>query len=246
MMSLSKPSLIQVVKKQYAYKLKSYAPFFLTLIVLQLVAALFSFNGVGMEGMSGDGLDLEIHHYSADFVVIFTMIWAFITSIQITSKVHRDDDYMFIANRKSSNFSNTLFLLTASFICGLTAILSTYLIKTMMYYFNSQHYISTSNILTAPADFFLGIFSTSLYVFLFCALGYFVGTIAQVHKLFVVLIPVVFIGTLILSARSGKATIFYFIFAETSITLFLVKILCLVMILFSSAFVISNRMEVKQ
>jgi hypothetical protein len=203
-----------------------------------------------MEGMGSDDLDIQIHHYSADFVVAFTLIWAFITSIQITTKVHRDDDFMFVANRKSSNLSNTLFLLTASFICGMTAMLSTYLLKTMMYYFNSQHYISTSNIVTAPTDFFLGVLSTSLYVFLFCALGYFVGTIAQVHKIFVVAIPVVLIGTLILSERSGDSTIvksiFSFLFSESSFILFLTKILCLVIILFSSAFVIENRMEVKQ
>ena len=38
------------MKKQYRYKLKAYVQVFMTLVFLQLLAILFTLNGVGMAG----------------------------------------------------------------------------------------------------------------------------------------------------------------------------------------------------
>ena len=248
-MSLTKVSLISIVKKQYSYKLKAYVQVFLTLVFLQLLAILFSLNGVGMMGSSSDSIEVDVHYYSADIVVFFMMLWGFITAILITTKAYRNDDFAFVTNRLSSNLSNLLFLLTASIIGGLTAMLSTNLMKVIMYFFVGQQTIDSTNVVGSPVELLIGILATAFYIFLFCALGYFIGTLAQIHKVFVVLVPALFFGTLFLGEASGNTKIvtnfFGFIFTESSILLFIVKIIVTSGLLFSGAFVLSNRMEVR-
>jgi len=248
-MSLTKVSLTNVVKKQYVYKLKAYSQVFMSLIFLQLLAVFFSLNGVG--GMAGgDGsIDVEVKYFSSDYVTAFTMLWGFITAILITTKAYRNDDFVFVTNRVSSNLSNAVFLLTASFIGGITAMLSSYLLKVIIYYFISDVPIKSTTILEAPLELLLGIFSTFLYIFLFCALGYLVGTLVQISKAFTVLLPAAFFGGLILDGLLGKsraiAYVFEFFFTESSLPLFIVKIIVAAGLLFSGAFVLSNRLEVR-
>jgi hypothetical protein len=249
-MSLSRASLMDVVKKQYAYKLKSYIQVFMSLVVLQLIAVLFSFNGVGMMGSSSASIEVDIHYFSADIVVIFTMLWAFITAILITTKAYRNDDFAFVTNRVSSNLSNMLFLITASMIGGLTAILTTHLMKIVMYFFKEQQLLDGTSAMAVPEEILAGIVTTIFYVLLFSALGYFVGTLVQLNRIFVVLLPALVFGSLFLGAVSGNAVLtestVKFFFTETSLSLFIVKIIVTASLLFSSAFVLSNRMEVRQ
>lgn len=249
MMSLSKVSLTSIVKKQYSYKLKAYVQVFWNLVFLQLLAIFFSLNGVGMMGSSSESIELEVHYYSADLVAFFTMLWGFIIAIIITTKAYRNDDFTFVTNRLSHNLSNLLFLLTASLIGGLTAMLSTYLLKVITYLFVGPQTMANSSVFGTPAALILGIFATSFYIFLFCAFGYLVGTLVQIHKVFVVLVPALFFGSLVLGGVSGNARIVSnlvgFIFSESSILLFIIKIIVTCSLLFTSAFVLSNRMEVR-
>jgi hypothetical protein len=240
---------MDVVKKQYAYKLKAYIQVFTNLIALQLLAIFFSLNGVGSMGSSSGSIDIDVRFYSSDIVTGFTMIWAFIAAIIITTKAYRNDDFAFVTNRVSSNLSNALFLLTASVIGGITAMLSAYLMKMIMYFFVNAQYINGTSVMDAPIELLLGIFSTTCYVFLFGALGYLVGTLYQINKGFAILLPALFFGALI-GEGSGNiklvTTAFAFIFRETSILLFMVKIIVISGLLFFSAIALSNRMEVKQ
>jgi hypothetical protein len=246
MMSLAKPSFLQVVKKQYSLKLKSYNQVFITLVIFQILAILFSFGGIGGSGTSSDRIDMDIHYYSADHVVILTILWGFITAIIITTKAYRNDDITFVTNRLSSNLSNVLFLLTASFIGGITAMLSPSLLKIIMYYAVGQHYVDYSSEWIA---FPIGIFSTSFYIFLTCALGYFSGILIQIHKVFALLLPALFFGMLI-GEGSGKLKIliavYEFLFSESSFLLFISKSILIAVLLFTISFVVSNRMEVRQ
>ncbi|WML42400.1 hypothetical protein [Neobacillus sp. PS3-40] len=247
-MSLSKPSFSHIVKKQYSYKLKSYVQVFFTLVVLQVLAIIFSNGGVGTSGASSDGFEINVHYYSAGIVVVFTMLWGFITAVLITTKAYRNDDFSFVTNRLSSNVSNALFLLTASLIGGFTAMFSPYLIRVILYYFTSQQYVTSTSTMATTSELLLGIFSTSLYVFLACALGYFVGTLVQINKIFILLLPAAFFGALI-GEGSGKAKIvtalYEFLLTESSVPLFTFKVIVIVGLLFSSSFVVLNRMEVR-
>lgn len=245
-MSLSRIRLQDIVKKQYAYKLRAYIQVFMSLVFIQMLAILFSFNGVGMMGTSSNTFDINVHFYSADIVVTFTMLWALITSILITTQTYRNDDFAFITNRLSSNLSNMLFLLTASLVGGFTAMLSSYVMRILMYLFGRTEYLYTP---TAASEWLIGFIATILYVLLFSALGYFFGTLVQINKVFVVLLPALFIGILIIGAGTMNGTVlnnvFEFIFMESSLAIFMVKIVILAALLFSSSALMSNRMEVR-
>jgi len=245
-MSLSRISLQEVVQKQYAYKLRAYIQVFMSLVFIQVLGILFSFNGVGMMGTSSNTFDISVHFYSADIVVVFTMLWAFISAILITTQAYRNDDFVFITNRLTSNISNLLFLLTASLVGGLTAMLSSHVMRILMYVLGQTQYLYTP---TAASEWIIGFIATILYVLLCSAIGYFFGTLVQLHKIFAVLLPVIFIGLLILGAGTMNGTIINnvieFIFEEASLTIFIVKTGVLIALLLSGSSLMSNRMEVR-
>ena len=247
-MSLIRPNLMSVVKQQFSFKLQAYSQVFLSLIFIQLLGILFSFGGVGGSGTSSDEFELNIHFYSADIIIVFTMLWGFITAILITTKSYRNDDFTFVTNRMSSNLANFFFLLVISFLGGLTAILSTSLIKVILYYFVNWKHLDFHNLMLAPEHLFLAIAATTLYIFFFCAAGYLAGTLIQIHKSFAILMPILFVGVLFIGGLRGNTSIttivYNFIFNESSYFLFSFKMLIMVILLFSSAFVMTNRKEV--
>jgi hypothetical protein len=53
MMSLKTINLAETVKKQFVFKLKANIDVFSSLVGIQLLAILFSLNGVGSMGMGG-------------------------------------------------------------------------------------------------------------------------------------------------------------------------------------------------
>jgi hypothetical protein len=245
-MSLSRISIKDVIIKQYTYKLRAYIQVFMSLVIIQMLGILFSFNGVGMMGTSSNTFEIDVHFYSADIVIVFTMLWAFITAILITTQAYRNDDFAFITNRLTSNISNMLFLLTISMVGGLTALLSSHVMRILMILMGQTEYLYTP---TNASDWIIGFIATVLYVLLCSAVGYFIGTLVQLHKVFAVLLPVAFIGILILGAGTMNETIihnvFEFIFKEATLALFMVKIGVLAALLFSGSALMSNRMEVR-
>ena len=132
MMSLKTINLAETVKKQFVFKLKANIDVFSSLVGIQLLAILFSLGGVASMGMGGANLSVDVKYYSADLVIVFTMLWSFVTAITITTKPYRNHDFTFVSNRLSSSLSNILFLLTASFIGSITALLSGNLVKLLV------------------------------------------------------------------------------------------------------------------
>ena len=249
-MSLARVNMWDIVKKQFQYKLKSYSQSLMSLMSLQLIAIVFSLGGTGsMSGGSGT-LDAEVHYYSADLVVVFTILWGFITAILTTTKGYRYDDLVFISNRVTSNLSNTLVLLIASLVGGITSMLSTYLLKVILHYLFNSYVNGGVQAGTSFLELILGIFTVSFYVLLFCGFGYLVGTFVQISKIFVLLLPALIIGSILLAGYSGEVgvleTVSKFYVMETSLPIFIIKIIGSVLMLFTGAFILSNRMEVKQ
>ena len=248
-MSLTKVSLWEIVKRQYAYKLKAYIQVFMSMVIVQLIAILFSQGSSGMMASSGGLIDLELRYYSADTVVGFTILWGFITAILITTKAYRNDDFILVTNRLSSNLSNALFLLTASIVGGITSMLTTFLVKIIVFIFKSSFLIISPVNLAGVMDLLIGTGVTTLYILLFSAIGYMVGTLVQLSRAFAVVLPVIFVGGLILDGLRGQdgviAALVKFFFMETSFVLFIVKVLAAAVLMFCGAFILSNKMEVK-
>ncbi|WP_339145963.1 MULTISPECIES: hypothetical protein [unclassified Sutcliffiella] len=251
MQSLSKVTLGQVVKKQFLYKLSAYSGVYISLIILQVIAILFSWNGVGMSGGGSNQVSYNLHYYSANLVFVFTMLWMFIVSIIITSKANRNEDFSFLSNRLSSDLSNILFVSVASVIGTLTAFLSSYLLKVIVLYmpkFDSFYHSPDS--INMGSLLLIGILTAFLYLIMCGAAGYLVGTLIRVSSLFKVLVPVILVGYLFfggfISEVSGLLTLVEFFYLESSFINFFIKVMLTTLVLFCSAAAIFSRMEVRQ
>lgn len=249
-MSLSKVSMISVVKKQLLYKLSAYTGVFSSLLLIQGIAILFlSLGSTASSGSSSFGVDLDIDYYSADTVITFTMLWAFINAVTIITKKYREDDFAFVTNRLSNNLSNILFLFISSIIGGVTAILSSFLVRGISYFILQNHSIIGHDVMYSAQEVLSGMVVTILYLLLFCSLGYFAGWLTQLHKSLVVVVPVAFVGSLIAIGWSGSNVLLHaieFYATETNALLFVSKTVITSILLFVGAIMISNRLEVRQ
>ena len=247
MMSLKTINLAETVKKQFDFKLKANIDVFSSLVWIQLLAILFSLNGVASMGMGGTNLSVDVKYYSADLVIIFTMLWSFVTAITITTKPYRNHDFTFVSNRLSSSLSNILFLLTASFIGSITATLAGNLVKLLVSILFKQELF---HFYTGSLEFVLGIGVTIIYVFFLSSMGYLIGTLVQVSKGFIILIPVLFLGTIFLAASMHTEPlliqIFQFYVFESSPLFFILKTLLTTVLFFVAAISLLNRMEVRR
>ncbi|KMY50406.1 hypothetical protein [Peribacillus loiseleuriae] len=248
-MSITKPSLTNIVKKQYSYKLRAYRQVYNSLIALQLLAIFFSFNGVGSMSGNWGGIHLNINYYSADIIIIFTMLWGLNSAALITTKAYRFDDFAFVTNRLSGNMANLYVMLTLSVIGGLTSILSGVLLKLLIYYSTDVQIFNDTRLMSEPNLFVTSILSASMYVFLFCVLGYMIGMLFQVNKMILVALAALFIWGLFKDVSGGSnvmVNVFTFFVSESSLFLFFIKMMFCSILLFSISLVISNRMEVRQ
>ncbi|RKD22978.1 hypothetical protein BEP19_12160 [Ammoniphilus oxalaticus] len=242
-MALTKISLAETVKKQYRYKLKANIDALSSLVFVQALAILFSLGGVvSSGGGSSSGFSYNANYYTADLIIVFTMVWAFTTAITITTKAYRYHDFTFITNRLSSSLSNVLFLVTVSLLGAALSLLAGNLLKFIMYI---QLEDPLYGIHVALVEILIGVIATFLYVLLFGALGYFVGTLVQVNKLFAGIFPILFIGSLIPPAFTLPADIVQFYGFESSLIVFTIKASATVTILFAVSTRIWKRLEVR-
>lgn len=181
MMYLTEVKLADIVKKQFIYKLKAYISVFNSLLIIQVIAMFLSTNGSsGSYGSGSDGISFSFNLYNGDLIIIVSMLWAFISAIIITTKAYRNDDFVFISNRLSSNLSNIFFLKAASIVAGITAMLSGILFKVIIYLtLDDGNVIGT---VVSFRDLVVGIIMSILYILLFASLGYLVGMLVQFSK----------------------------------------------------------------
>lgn len=111
--------------------------------------------------------------------------------------------------------------------------------------------IVSQNFFLTPADLAAGVAVTALYLLLFSAAGYLCGILAQISKAFVVILPSLFFGLLILAGRDDRireelSQVIYFVAQESSLILLALKIILTAAVLFGTALLISNRAEVRK
>jgi|LSQX01.3.fsa_nt_gb hypothetical protein len=246
-MSLAEVSLFDTVKKQFLFKVKANIDFYSSLITMQVFGIFFAFAGISYGSTSG-WLSVTIHYYSVNAVIAFTVFWGFVTGVTILTKQYTDTDFIFITNRVSSTLSNILFLAATSLLGSVTAMLSKYLLLFASLYIFNEH-IVLGDIMSA-GDFLFGTAIAFLYVFLSCAVGYLIGTLVQINRIFIILIPALIIGSLILDGIQGRLPfvlkIYEFYFYESSVVLFILKTILTSAFCYIASLVILNRMEVRK
>jgi len=249
MMFLTKVSLWDVVKKQLRFKVKSYRGVFTSLMLLQIMGLLFSLGGEGGGGGGSESFSYDMNYYSGNFILVFMMIWAFISAIIVTTQAYRYDDYSFVANRLSSHLSNILFLGWASNIGGITFVLASQSLK-LAFLFQADRKIIESQPMTV-LQMAEGLAATILYLFLFTALGYLVGMLVQRNKVFTIILPALLFGSLFLNVFLASESTYVIdigqIFVkETSFLLFTLKVLLTSALAYGIAAWVSNSLEVRK
>ena len=196
---------------------------------------------------SSGASSVEIQFFTADVVVVFTIIWSLTTAITLTTKPYRHQDFTFVTNRLSSSLSNIFFMVCANLLASLTATLSGNFISLIKYLFSST---TLYHIETGSFDVIWGIFVTFLYLCLFSALGYFMGSLTQLSKIFAVIIPLLIFGLLFINAsQQGNPFIiqvYQFYVGESNFFIFLLKSIITMFILTIPAVSLLNRLEVRK
>ncbi|ANX10718.1 hypothetical protein ABE41_001655 [Fictibacillus arsenicus] len=246
-MSLAEVTTWNITKKQYRYKLKSYFGVFSSLVAIQLLAILFSLNGTGMSGGSSGTFSYDVNYYTGDIIQVLVMIWAFITAIIITTKAYRYDDYSFVTNRLISHYSNILFLISASILAGIMVFFSGHLFRLITIFLKNADSIMVSEL--TLLDTLKVITASILYIFLCASIGYFVGILIQLNRLFSFLLPVLFVGALFVDGLNNDPTLFpsiiFFFGSEKFLLLLILKIILASALFYMLAISFSNRMEVR-
>ncbi len=249
MMSLAKTSLGAAVKKQYLFKLRSYANLYVSMIAVQVIALLFTLGGMtGMSSMGMDNINIEIRNFSGTGILIFTVLWIIGSALIMTLPLYRNPDFTFITNRLSSNLANAGFLVTAAAVGGVTTGLGSILLRNIAYYTGGGGHIISTNFSVGAGELFTGIAVATAYLLLFSAAGYFFGAMMQLHKSLYVIVPALLIGTFFYEAANEQVKIFKaldFFFLERSPAMFVLKIMIGVLLLWSGAVLLSNRAEVR-
>jgi len=245
-MSLSKVSLGEVVWKQFRYKWNSYTDAFKTLIIVQLIALFFSASGTGSSGGSAWTVSYNFRFYSIDIVWFFTMMWIFITAILLTSKSYRYEDFSFITNRLTSQLANYLFLIACVLIGTVTTLLASFPLHFIMLFINGGESFAPIPTLLPFEEFGLSFIGISFYLLLAGAAGYFLGALAQISKLFIIIIPAAFIFAPLFTMNYAAYEFFNdFYFQESSILLFILKIVGTSFALLLLSHIILNKKEVR-
>ncbi|MDG5472948.1 hypothetical protein P6709_14435 [Jeotgalibacillus sp. ET6] len=245
-MSLSKITLGEAVKKQYKYKLFSYYDAIKSLLIIQLIAIVFSFIGSGGSSTSDMNVTISVDTYSSDVVFFFTVLWMFITAILLTTRAYRYEDFSFITNRISSQLANTLYLLTGAAAGTITTVLSTFLLYVIFYFTNSSETIFGYSAAGSPGELMLAAGGTFFYLLAAAALGYFLGVLTQINRLLgffaaaILLFLPMFLGQFYIF---NQISTFYF--QESSLLLFGLKILLSALLLFCAAILLLNKREVR-
>lgn len=249
MMSLTDMSNSELVGKQFKMKIRSYMGAYTSLAGLQLITVLLSLGGSSsLSSTSSTGVSVDVSYYSADGLIIFTMIWGFVTGLLLTTRAIRYDDFAFVATRMTSSMANILFLVTASFIGGATSMMGGRLIQIIIYFLGKGAYGAGAGIFSAPGEFLMGVLAASMYILLFAAFGYVLGMVVQLHRSLLVLLPLILVSAAIMGGLTNQELakdMIDFVLKEGYLPLFLLKTAALSAVCFLVGTLISNRLEVR-
>lgn len=249
-MSLNNMSLGNVVFRQFNYKLKAFNGVLSSLVLVQLIAILFSLSGNGSFSSSGgSGLTIQGTFYTNLNIIIFTFLWIIAHAVMMTTKAEREHGFTFVSNHVSNHLSNALFLVLSSAIGGVTAILAGFLSRVLVYFFSEEAPALGAGVHYEVSDIFTGIFSMIFYLLLFASAGYALGTLSQLHRTLPYLLPVLLIGIFIWLMQLdpsivGRGVSFYF--EEANPLLFVLKVTGTSIICFLLAIVLTGRLEARQ
>ena len=248
-MSLKESSLSSIVLKQYVYKLKGHSGLVYSLMFTQLIGLLLSMGPRGSTSSGSEFLSVSVRTYSADTTLLFSCVWIIVMASLLGSKGYRSMEFSLVTNRISSHLSNILLLVTYSVFAGMTSTSMSGLHRIIMVITLNPSEFIFDGLRIAPADLLLGILVSSLYMFLLAAGAYLIRMIIELNKSFGVILSLVLLAFVFGTVRIFALNIenlMRFYTSESSLGIFVLKVLLTVLVLFGLSILTSNRMEVKR
>ena len=246
-MSLIENSTLKVIKNQFLFKLKTNYLFMFSLVLCQIAGILLSiFSGSGTT--SGD---FKVTSYSLNYVIAFSIISIFTFSFLFGTSKYKSLDFSFVSNRFSSNVSNIFILLFYSVIAGITTTLCGSLLRFIVYCISGGEFIKYDNFFMEPSYLLLNLLSITLISIFISSIGYFFGSLEQIHKMLIGIFPLLAIVLLISSNNDNPyrkffIDVFSFFFSEHSIPVYSLKLLIASAMLFLVSTLITARLEVRK
>jgi hypothetical protein len=249
-MYLNEPTLNDIVKKQFRFKLNANAASFSTFVLLQAGAIILAIIGNSYRFFfNSDDSMVSIVMLSNDTNIGIAMVWAFVLGIMLTTRNKQSESFSFVSTRLSNHLSNFVFMLFASLVAGGCAVLSSSAIKLFGFLIHGEMVVHSSSIADNPNNIFLQLITAFAYVLLLFLIGYSISSLIQVNKFFIALFALVWI---LFTSMNGDwngpeyaFAILKFFGSERSVFLFILKFSATILGLFAISTLITNRLEVR-
>jgi len=237
-------SFWEVVKRQLSFKLKAYHNLIASLFLFQMMALFFSI--FGQTTSTSDGfMTITNYIYTADLIVVFTLLWIFTVSFYMTTRGSKNMMFNFITDKRSNHLANFFYMIILSALGAVTAVLLGVLLRLGIVLYNGIDHLFMYESLSIK-DLLLMITVVFLYQILLFSFGYLIGEIIQLHKSFVFLVPLLLLGLLIFTVNLfNEAYMFTFYLMEENFLLFSLKVIISVVVFWLLATQVGRRLEVR-
>lgn len=251
-MYLHDTNINNIAMKQFRFVLQASVSVFTTLFILQIISTVFMLGSWSSSSISHsyDTISVSWNTFSNDGIVGLTLFWAMVVGILLTASTQRDQAFTFVTNRWTYHLGNLYFFCFVAVIGGA----STILLSSVPKVYGLLHYdsliLETTGLLSSPTDFISRFIVMTTYTLLVLIVGYTIGMFIQLNRFFIVVIASLFILFNIRMSTSlndnGNLNWLAFFTEETSLLLFIMKILGVASILFLGTAWATNRLEVRK
>ncbi|MGE7624753.1 hypothetical protein ACQKMD_17365 [Viridibacillus sp. NPDC096237] len=232
------------MKAHLKLKLHAHANMLVYLIVLQIMGVvLFAFSGSGQMGKGAENVSLEFIIYSPAGIFMLSILWIFYVGVTLTRKGVRKEIIPFLGSPRVNSITDIITLIYMGAFLTFTVMLSNYFIYSVVVLFTDKKFAEGMTIFNEPKVFFINALAVFIVSITTAAIGYFVGTLLQISKIFIVVFIVLFF-----TYNGSKLSMFisnYFYEQYPNFVSFTVFNSAIAIFCFFIANAIGSRMEVK-
>lgn len=244
MSSIKQVNFPEAIKQQFSFKLKAYHNVIGSLFLFQIIAVFFSVSG-NSSSMIGSYVAITNYTFSTDIIISFTLLWIFTVSFYMTNKASKNMMFNFVTDKFSNHIANMLCMLFFSAFGAISSVLLGVVIRLVMIFYVGLDQLYTYETLSIT-QLIMTISIVFLYHMLIFSFGYVVGEVIQLHRTFVLFIPLFLFGLFIFIVNIfNEAYLFTFYMMETNLLVFTAKVLISVILFWIIAIQVGRRLEVR-
>lgn len=250
-MYLHEPNQLDIIKKQFRFKLNANAASFTILILIQIFALLFSLPSQSNTSYFNENSYITMFSVSNTSHIIFMLFWTLSIGFMLANRLKWDEAFAFVTTRLTHHLSNLLFILFTSLVTGLIASLTGPALRLLANLRYEEIHALSPTIIEAPSHFILQFITATAYALLLLMVGYAIGSFLQSSKAYggifiiTIFISIFFIIFILGFGVQMIGSIIMFLFIESFLPFFLMKVIGLSTILFCFSIFITSRVEVR-